>query len=180
MTMDDNTETMSWDLGSAGTLTATREIEMVRSMSPQPDPNWTYTDAASHKHTREGHSYPTLKRVVERTYWCESCRDEHEDTHLECAQCGEEIEPGTVPPNPYGERMVMGVSYTLNDEPISEERFKEIMVEQSRLATEREQKRRDGAVSRLEALVAGWQAKGLSAREIAEKIADGVLGVVIR
>lgn len=62
---------------------------------PVEDPDWRFTDAAGHKH--RGASRDTTRWVVDRTYWCEDCQDEHEEGHLECKLCGEQIEPGMIP-----------------------------------------------------------------------------------
>lgn len=62
------------------------------------DPKWTFTDEAGHEHryVDQRPYYPTLREVVDHTYWCDTCRDEHEYTHMECVVCGEHIEPGTM------------------------------------------------------------------------------------
>lgn len=61
------------------------------------------------------------------TYWCEDCFCEHTETHLECVICGEEIEPGTVAPSGFREFTPGPKSYYLNDEEITEERYREII-----------------------------------------------------
>lgn len=53
-------------------------------------PDWSYTDKAGHPH---GPELLLAEWVVLGTYWCDMCRDEHEDTELRCILCGEEIEP---------------------------------------------------------------------------------------
>jgi hypothetical protein len=70
----------------------------VSTALPQPDPNWTYTDRASHTHTygQPGErTYPTLELRTSEPYWCAECEDEHTDTWFECPLCGEKIDPGT-------------------------------------------------------------------------------------
>lgn len=76
----------------------------IPSLGPSPDKRWTYIDAAGHQHrytddSKVGYAgghYPTLKWVVDETYWCADCNDEHEDGHTECVMCGEHISPGMV------------------------------------------------------------------------------------
>jgi hypothetical protein len=63
---------------------------------PQPDPRWRHTDAAGHEHTTVDGRWPTLDWVVDEVYWCEECRDNHEDGHYRCARCGEAVDPGTI------------------------------------------------------------------------------------
>jgi hypothetical protein len=109
-----------------GVLRVERDMIDVTSNLPRPDPDWTYTDRAGHQHRREGREYPTLVVVVEDTWWCEDCRDEHTDEHLECAQCGETIVPGTVGPHAMREYIPGLASYWLDDEPISEARYFEL------------------------------------------------------
>jgi hypothetical protein len=65
------------------------------------DANWKFTDAAGHAHHCDYDGvpcYPTLHEVSDGTWWCGSCHDEHEDTHLECRACGETIRPGVTGP----------------------------------------------------------------------------------
>lgn len=59
----------------------------------ESDPNWVFTDAAGHEHRADKAG---LTRTTEPSYWCPDCHDEHDgDSHFVCAQCGEEIKPGT-------------------------------------------------------------------------------------
>lgn len=113
--------TMSGDFGEL--VMETEQIE-VTSALPQPDHNWRFTDAQGHEHFwRDG--YPTLVSVADETYWCPDCGDDHTDTHLECAICGEAIVPGTY--FHAGRQFVPGrTSYRLNGEPITKERYEEI------------------------------------------------------
>lgn len=74
------------------------------SGSDEADPAWRYRDQASHKHAPETYtdaggtdrvrSWPTLTQVVDETYWCEDCQEEHERSHMECPLCSETITPG--------------------------------------------------------------------------------------
>jgi hypothetical protein len=115
--------------GQRGTLEMNREVIPVHYMS-DIDPSWTHTDKAGHRHHCEYDApdhYPTLILVTDCTYWCESCHDEHDDSHLECRQCGEEIRPGMTGP---GVRYIAGlVTYTLDGQEISEERARELIAE---------------------------------------------------
>jgi hypothetical protein len=80
-----------------GFWTVTRSQEMISVISdlPEANPNWRYTDEAGHEHRWTGDGYPTLRWVTDFTYWCQDCRDDHEDGHRECLICGEHIVPGT-------------------------------------------------------------------------------------
>lgn len=66
-----------------------------------PDPKWEYTDLAGHVHRWVDRAVPTVKRVVDYTYWCSLCSDEHESTHEECRECGEWIVPAVVHRGPH-------------------------------------------------------------------------------
>lgn len=111
--------------GDFGELRVETEMIDVTSGLPRPDENWTYTDQHGHEH-RYDDGYPTLIQVVDETYWCPDCNDEHEKTHLECRECGEHINPGLRGPSMFREFIPGPRSYYLNDEPISEQRFREI------------------------------------------------------
>ena len=114
--------------GDFGELVVEREMIDVTSNLPRPDPSWTYTDRQGHEHRYvKDQGWPTLVTVVDRVYWCEDCNDEHEDTHLACAICGEAISPGMVSPPPGREFIPGRMSATLNGEPISKERYEELM-----------------------------------------------------
>lgn len=114
--------------GEFGELRAEVEQVEVTSDLPRPDPNWRFTDAQGHEHYRDTDGeYPTLRTVVDETYWCSDCNDEHTDTHLECAICGETIQTGTLPPSMFREFTPGRTEYYLNDEPISPERYRELV-----------------------------------------------------
>lgn len=85
-------------------LTISQDNQIVHSTSPVPDPEWVYHDPNNHWHFwGDGNTLPTLELHASNTYWCGTCRDEHIDYEYRCARCGETIEPGTKPPNPFGE-----------------------------------------------------------------------------
>lgn len=114
--------------GDFGELHMEREMIDVTSNGPRPDPNWAYTDEQGHEHRYvKGQGWPTLVTVVDDVYWCEDCNDEHEDTHLACTICGEEISPGMLPPSLYRKFIPGRTSAWLNGEPISKERYEELV-----------------------------------------------------
>jgi len=94
------------------------------------DGNWKHTDKAGHQHWCEYDAqdhYPTLKEVRGETYWCGDCRDEHEDSHLECRLCGEMITPGTTGP---GSKWIPGmVEATIDGEPATMEEVQALLRE---------------------------------------------------
>jgi hypothetical protein len=117
--------------GDFGTLEAETEMIDVTSGLPYPNERWTYTDRQGHEHRYSrraaGDYYPTLVWVVDETYWCEDCRDEHTDGHYECAICGEHITPRLRGPD-LSRKYIPGLtSYYLNGEPITKERADELM-----------------------------------------------------
>lgn len=87
---------------SPWTVIATAERVPVWSNQPTRDDNWRFTDAAGHEHFYvDGYpAYPTVW-IVDATFWCGDCEEEHEDGHYECSLCGEQVVPGTKPPSPY-------------------------------------------------------------------------------
>jgi len=101
------------------------EVE-VTSNAPRTDEAWTYTDQRGHEHYwRDG--YPTLRYVVDETYWCGDCRDEHTEGHYECLECGEHITPGMRPPSMVREFMPGLKSFYLDDQPVSVEEAQRFM-----------------------------------------------------
>lgn len=91
---------------AAGQIIVDRSVEMVTSLSPQPDKNWTVVDGAGHFHAYDQTAgaldhYPTLLTRVEVV----PCTDaEHDDdcdganiTHFHCRICDEEVHPGLIP-----------------------------------------------------------------------------------
>lgn len=97
----------------------------ITSNLPEPDKGWRFTDTNGHEHYwRDG--YVTLVLVDDERYWCEDCGEDHVESHWECPLCGEHIEPRTVV-YPYRRWMPGLRSWTLNGEPISEERAQQII-----------------------------------------------------
>jgi hypothetical protein len=114
--------------GDFGELRAEADVIEVTSNGMRPDPKWRFTDAHGHEHYRaDDGTCPTLVNVVDDTYWCFDCDDEHTDSHLGCAICGEEIKPGLLPPSPFREFIQGRTAYYLNDVPISPERYEELL-----------------------------------------------------
>lgn len=105
--------------GLRGELVIDRQVTPVSYLSDM-DAAWTFTDSSGHRHHCEydaADHYPTLALVTGPSWWCEDCDDEHQDSRLECRQCGEEITPGQTGP---GVEYIPGlVTCTLNGEEIS-------------------------------------------------------------
>lgn len=94
---------------------------------PAPDPEWKAVDLAGHEHQYvagaqlgEPH-WPTLEWVVDETYWCDTCRDEHDKGHWECKQCGETVEPGMVMEGPKTITKPGRTTYKINGNPVDPE-----------------------------------------------------------
>lgn len=119
-----------------GVLEFQDEGEWARFDLPQPDPEWRGVDSNGHEHYavksgRRRTTYPTLEEAVGEPYWCDDCRDEHQDTWYECRICHEKVVPGTfVDPTP--QWMSTGGVYYWNGERISSERANEIIAKQQR------------------------------------------------
>ena len=65
----------------------------------KPDPDWTFTDRAGHKHGVIDGKTPTLR--AERTScYCPDCEENHDETEMVCRVCGETVEVGTVVDKP--------------------------------------------------------------------------------
>lgn len=118
--------------GPLGELAMEVEVIDVSSALPYADPDWRFTDAAGHEHYRAEGGYPTLRHhldSVER-WWCEDCGEEHveERGHYECPLCGETVQPGSKVDT--HRRFQPGLrSYTLDGQPISQERYEEILAQ---------------------------------------------------
>lgn len=100
---------------------------------PAADPKWRYTDRKGHKHyaTKEQYPrWPTLRWIVDRSYWCPDCRDEHDEGHWECVQCGEVIEPGMIHKGSEHKMMPGRKSFFVNDVPVSPEEFEKAVAEE--------------------------------------------------
>ncbi|MFJ2007031.1 hypothetical protein [Streptomyces chartreusis] len=111
-----------------GELTFEQDVQMVMSNLPVPDPCWRLTDEQGHEHHYASgpDRYPTLTAKQGDVYWCEDCRDEHQDSWYVCRTCGERITPGTrIDTTP---RWLGGPAlYYLNGKPISQERANELL-----------------------------------------------------
>src|SRR6266699_3417814 len=99
-----------------------------------PDKEWDYTDRQGHRHfySDTEDTYPTLS-LRHSTYFCGDCHDEHTDSWYVCRTCGETIQPGTKPDPKAGmKQYVPGLpEFWLNGEPISPERARELLGDQS-------------------------------------------------
>lgn len=126
------------------------EVEVTSNL-PRPDRNWRYTDQQGHEHYwADGEDpYPTLRTVIDRLYWCGDCEDDHEESHDECAICGETIKPGTVGPSGWREFIPGRRQAYLDGVPISGARAEEIM---GQMNAARDAARRKEEVKRLQAL----------------------------
>lgn len=112
-----------------GQLSAYVDMVEVTDLGPKPDRGWTYTDKQGHDHYYDGYPvpYPTLVDVSDGVYWCEDCRDDHDDGHLECRVCGEHISPGLTGGDMY-RRFVPGRRrFELDGVEISEARYVELL-----------------------------------------------------
>jgi hypothetical protein len=89
-----------------GTLTVDNNSEVIWSSGARPDPRWQATDSNGHFHARaKDETYPTLKTRSEHAPCDGSCGgvcqgEGYTVTHYDCAICGEEVEPGSIP-GPY-------------------------------------------------------------------------------
>lgn len=105
-----------------------QELIEVSSSLPQPDEDWTYTDRAGHEH-RYADGYPTLTWIIDESYWCEDCGDEHTEGHYECPLCGEHITPGLRGPDLLSKYQPGRRSYYLDGELITKEQVQAIAAE---------------------------------------------------
>lgn len=99
----------------------------VTSNAPRRDPDWTYIDHNKHLHTLAKGLWPTLTWIIDETYWCTTCGDEHANGHWECRECGERIEPGMIGPSGHVEKIRGLTSYYLDDQEITEDEAAAIM-----------------------------------------------------
>jgi hypothetical protein len=116
--------------GDFGELAIETEQVDVTSALPRPDRTWQYTDRQGHEHRWERtlvSDYPTLTEVVDEKYWCDDCDDWHREFHMECATCGEHVEPRMVGQGAARELVPGRTSYRLNGDPISRERGQQII-----------------------------------------------------
>jgi hypothetical protein len=68
-------------------------IDVPTRGSHVPDPGWSHTDSHGHVHRFAARELPTLEWVVTGIYWCDECRDEHEEGEWRCRICGDVVEP---------------------------------------------------------------------------------------
>lgn len=62
----------------------------------EADPDWEGEDVNHHRH-QAATLNESAPWVLLRRYWCEDCRDEHEDYERRCAICGVVVVQGTRP-----------------------------------------------------------------------------------
>lgn len=67
------------------------EISYTTMYPYERDPDWRFTDQAGHEHDAK---LKTCVWYVTLRYYCEDCRDEHEEGEWRCLQCGQVILPG--------------------------------------------------------------------------------------
>jgi hypothetical protein len=166
------------DQPAPGVLEMRREPIDVTSGLPTMDPDWRYTDKQGHGHYYDRSTptyYPTLVTVVDGTYWCDTCREEHEETHLECPICGETVVPGTRPPSAFREFVPGPAEYFLDGVPISPERYRELMEQRQAEAEAEQTAKRDAKAERVAAAMAKLRAQGLTDEQIARRLVDGDL-----
>lgn len=65
-----------------------------------PDPEWVWEDDRGHEHRAERSgegsvTYPTLVWVVTKSWWCEDCRDMHDEGEYRCKLCKQTVKPRT-------------------------------------------------------------------------------------
>lgn len=131
--------TLRWeDVAQDGTrlklevITDMIAVPTVSGYHLEPDPEWSFTDAAGHEHHW---SLParlvTLTTTQELRYWCPDCQDQHIDPFLVCALCHERIQPGYEPVQ--DQPFIPGMKhYLINDEEVSQELFMAIIAEMKR------------------------------------------------
>lgn len=87
------------------TLDVRQDYTTVRSENWSVDPSWKFTDSNGHNHWYD-RGYVTLTEVTDASHWCDGDEgwqrhDPHlhiDESHYECSQCGEVIEPRLLPP----------------------------------------------------------------------------------
>lgn len=99
----------------------TEMVDVTSIHAMKPDPKWTFTDAAGHRHYRSedetGGPYPTLMWKPDMVH-CADCHEDHDEGFLVCTQCGERVQPGFV--SDPGPHLIPGLrSYTIDGEPVS-------------------------------------------------------------
>lgn len=71
-------------------VSISQDAELIRGREQYVPETWRWTDPAGHTHDA---SLDTAHWVVTGTYWCEDCRDEHDESELRCKQCGAVVRP---------------------------------------------------------------------------------------
>lgn len=100
----------------------------------EPDPDWTWTDQAGHKHVTvedEGAvRYPTLEVVSSAASYCSGCQDVHPEIWFECRECHERTLPGV---RPGQRRLIRGMTiYMIDEDEVTEEQASEFVAAWSR------------------------------------------------
>ncbi len=84
------------DLRGDGWGITIEQEQLDASVMSEPDPDWTFTDAAGHTHQYDSDGQvPTAEEKALPEYWCEDCCSMHTDYELLCQECSEQIYPGT-------------------------------------------------------------------------------------
>lgn len=87
----------------------------VSSLDPRvPDPEWRHVDPAGHEHRWVDGATPSLVVVLDQSWWCRDCHEEHATEHLACRECLAPVDPGTVAGPPV-QRLRLGARYYLDD-----------------------------------------------------------------
>jgi hypothetical protein len=113
-----------------------QELLEFHSDLPEPDPDWASTDHHGHQHHYDKdalaagrHYYPTLEWVIDETFWCDDCGDEHTEGHWQCPLCGEAVTPGLRGPSLFPRYQAGQRSYYLDGEPITEQQVQALAAE---------------------------------------------------
>lgn len=85
------------------TIEAHTQQIRVETNVPEADPEWRFVDAAGHGHFRATNGgYPTLRYVEDTPEGFGPDGEEYgPEGHMECTTCGEHIQPGMKPPDPF-------------------------------------------------------------------------------
>jgi len=112
-----------------GELSIHVDMVEVTDMGPRPDKSWEYTDKQGHEHFYDGYPvpYPTLVDVPDGVYYCQDCRDEHDESHTECRICGEHITPGMTGGDMFRQYIPGRRQFMLDGAEITEARFMELL-----------------------------------------------------
>jgi hypothetical protein len=99
----------------------TEEVDVTSVFQQEPDPDWTETDVAGHRHyrseTQTGGPYPTLMWKPDMVH-CRDCHEEEDHGYLVCKQCGEHVQPGYRPD--HSRKVIPGLrTYLIDGEPVS-------------------------------------------------------------